>query len=135
MSREIDIANPLRRPSNLVTCPEPVFIDSPQDVIAEVKKIILLIFNNYEFNQFEQAFDDIVRLFNGNYHGYRHCNTFYHDLNHTMDCLFVTAKLIYGAVLNGINFEKRDVTFGVPLAGFLLVAVLLTHTPWTFLIT
>jgi uncharacterized hydrophobic protein (TIGR00271 family) len=26
-------------------------------------------------------------------------------------------------------------TFGVALAGFLLVAVLLTHTPWTFLIT
>jgi hypothetical protein len=30
-----------------------------------------------------------------------------------MDCLLVTAKLIHGAFLNGIVFEKRDVTLGL----------------------
>jgi len=30
-----------------------------------------------------------------------------------MDCLLVTTKLIHGAFLNGVNFEKRDVTLGL----------------------
>ena len=78
--------------------------------MAEIKKIILLIFRKFDFNQFEQVFSDILKLFSGNYPGYRRCNTFYHDLNHTMDCLLVTAKLIHGAFLNGIVFEKGTST-------------------------
>ena len=52
-------------------------------------------------------------LFNGNYPGYRRCNTFYHDLSHTLDCLLVTAKLIHGAFLNGVHFDQRDVNLGL----------------------
>ena len=107
------MTSPLVRLTNKVTCPERFSLDNPQDVLAEVKKIILLMFRKFEFNQFEQTFDDILKLFNGDYPGYRHCNTLYHDLNHTMDCLLVTAKLIHGAFLNGINFGKRDVTLGL----------------------
>jgi hypothetical protein len=113
MRREINMTSPLSLQSNTVTCPERISIDNPRDVMAEVKKIILLMFRKYGFNQFEQVFCDILKLFNGNYPGYRRCNTLYHDLNHTMDCLLVTAKLIHGAFLNGIAFEKRDVTLGL----------------------
>lgn len=108
-----NMTSPLSPLSNPITCPERISLDNPQDVMAEIKKIILLIFSKFEFNQFEQTFSDILELFNGNYPGYRRCNTLYHDLNHTMDCLLVTAKLIHGAFLNGIMFKKRDVSLGL----------------------
>jgi len=113
MRREITMTSPLSLLPNPVTCPELISIDNLQDVMAEVKKIILLMFREFEFNQFEQVFDDTLKLFNGNYPGYRPCNTLYHDLNHTMDCLLVSAKLIHGAFINGIIFEKKDVTLGL----------------------
>jgi hypothetical protein len=111
--RGIIMAGPLVLLTNKVTCPERFSLENPQDVLAEVKKIILLMYRTYDFNEFEQAFGDILQLFRGGYPGYRRCNTLYHDLNHTMDCLLVTAKLIHGAFLNGINFDKRDVTLGL----------------------
>ena len=107
------MTSPLVLLTNKITCPERFSLDNPQDVLAEVKKIILLMFREFEFNQFEQTFGDILKLFNGDYPGYRRCNTLYHDLNHTMDCLLVTTKLIHGAFLNGIIFDRRDVTLGL----------------------
>ena len=107
------MANPISLLSNTVTCPERVSLDNPGDVISEVRNIILLVYKKFNFNQFYRVFGDILKLFNGHYPGYRRCNTFYHDLSHTMDCLLVTAKLIHGAGLNGIVFTHRDVTLGL----------------------
>ena len=113
MRRETNRTNPISLLSTTVTCPERGSINNPADVVREIKTIILLVYKNYNFNQFEQVFGDILQLFNGHYPGYRRCNTFYHDLSHTLDCLLVTAKLIHGAGLNGIVFTHRDVTLGL----------------------
>jgi len=107
------MANPISVLSTTVTCPERVSLDNPGDVIREIRSTILLIYKKFNFNQFYQAVGDILKLFSGNYPGYRRCNTFYHDLSHTMDCLLVTARLIHGAGLNGIVFTHRDVTLGL----------------------
>jgi len=113
MRGEINMTNPLNLRSKSVACPERISLDNPQDVMAEVMKSMVSIFGTCEFKQFEQVFSDILKLFNGNYPGYRPCNTLYHDLSHTMDCLLVTAKLIHGAWLNGVTFEKNDVSLGL----------------------
>jgi hypothetical protein len=113
MRRETNMTNPINMLSTTVTCPERVSLANHGDVMGEIRNIILLIYKKYNFNQFEQVFGDILKLFNGHYPGYRRCNTFYHDLSHTMDCLLVTAKLIHGAGLNGIVFTHRDVTLGL----------------------
>jgi hypothetical protein len=113
MRRESNMTYPISLLSTTITCPERVSLDNPGDVMAEIENIISLIYKKINFNQFEQAFGDILRLFHGHYPGYRRCNTFYHDLSHTMDCLLVTAKLIHGAGLNGIFFTHRDVTLGL----------------------
>jgi hypothetical protein len=113
MHRKTNMANPISLRSNTITSPEPVSLDNSGNVLGEVENIILLIYKKFDFSQFEQIFSDILGLFNGNYPGYRRCNTFYHDLSHTMDCLLVTAKLIHGASLNGIVFTHRDVTLGL----------------------
>ena len=113
MRREMHMTSPLNLPSKPVTCPERISLDNPQEVMAEVKKSVVAMFGAFDFNQFDQVFKDILKLFHGNYPGYRPCNTLYHDLSHTMDCLLVTAKLIHGASLSGITFEKNDVSLGL----------------------
>jgi hypothetical protein len=113
MRRKNNLTNPISLLSNCITCPERVSLENPGDVIREVRRIILLVYEKFNFDQFYQVFGDILKLFNGHYPGYRRCNTFYHDLSHTMDCLLVTAKLIHGAGLNGIVFTRRDVTLGL----------------------
>ena len=105
--------NPIHLLPTRVTCPERVSLDNADDVMEEIKNIILLIYRNFNFNEFEQVFKDVLKLFNGYYPGYRRCNTVYHDLSHTLDCLLITAKLIHGACLNGIVFTQRDITLGL----------------------
>jgi hypothetical protein len=113
MRYKTNMANPISQRYQNVTSPERASLDNPGDVMREVKNIILLLYNKFDFNKFEQVFNDVLKLFSGNYPGYRGCNTFYHDFSHTMDCLLVTAKLIHGAGLNGIAFTHRDVNLGL----------------------
>jgi hypothetical protein len=107
------MTNPMNLLSTIVTCPESVSLHHPGEVLREIKTIILLGHKRFNFDQFEQVFGDIINLFHGHYPGYRRCNTLYHDLSHTLDCLLVTAKLIHGARLNGIVFTPRDVNLGL----------------------
>ncbi len=92
---------------------EIVYLENPQDVLTEVQNITLLMFRQFDFNTVKNIFDDILKLFGGNYPGYRKCNTMYHDLHHTTNCMLVMARLIHGASLNGIAFTKRDVALGL----------------------
>jgi len=82
---------------------------APREVLAEVEKIALLIFKQFNFTNLHLVFFDILKLFQGKYPGYRRCNTLYHDLNHTLECLLVTAQLTHGAHLHGVRFTKIDV--------------------------
>jgi hypothetical protein len=85
----------------------------PRDALAAVRRIVSLVFAQFNFDRIHMVFFDILELFHGKYPGYRPCNTLYHDLNHTMDCLLVTAQLIHGAHLNGIVFTEEEVDLGL----------------------
>lgn len=86
---------------------------APCEMLTEVEKIVLSIFDQFNFEKIRLVFSDIIKLFNGEYLGYRRCNTKYHDLNHTMECLLVTAQLIHGAQMNGVCFAEKDVELGL----------------------
>jgi len=60
-----------------------VNMDDPQSLLEEVKAIVLMMFPEFDFETLNRVFKDIMRLFRGEYPGYRKCNTEYHDLNHT----------------------------------------------------
>jgi hypothetical protein len=75
--------------------------ENPRDVINEVQTIF---FQNYTLGSFvkiENAFNNIIMLFKGNFKGYRACNTEYHDLKHTHDAFLATARLIDGKNISG----------------------------------
>jgi hypothetical protein len=86
--------------------------DSPE-VLTEIKKIVALMFREFDFEPIDRVFHDILRLFAGNYPGYRKCNTSYHDLQHTTECLLVMAQLMHGAFIKGIRFSPREVRLGL----------------------
>jgi hypothetical protein len=95
--------------------PEPAFIP------VEIQHIALLIDRNYDYALVHSIYEDIVRLFGGKYPGYRACNTFYHDLEHTTDTLLAMARLMHGAVVQGMRLDGRSLHIG-------LIAALLHDT-------
>jgi hypothetical protein len=107
LTKALDLLSEKRQAEDLV------YMENPHEVLAEVKKIVFLMFADFDFSLVQQVFDDILKLFAGKYPGYRRCNTLYHDLNHTTDCLLVMARLIHGAFIKGISFDQRDVELGL----------------------
>ena len=62
----------------------------PDDVFLEVKNIISMIFDEFDYGLFETMYNDVIKLYNGQYPGYKKCNTDYHDLTHTLDVLLAS---------------------------------------------
>jgi hypothetical protein len=98
-----------------------VAMGNPQKVFEEVKKIIHLIHPALSFDPVQDVFNDMIKLFSGEYPGYRSCNTWYHNLKHTNDCLLAMARLIHGGFVQGTVMEARETVLG-------LIAALLHDT-------
>src|SRR5574340_1595212 len=66
----------------------------PDEVWPKAVGIIGRINPAYDFRIARTAFDDVVRLFRGEYPGYCPIRTLYHDLNHTLDVFLCAVRLI-----------------------------------------
>jgi hypothetical protein len=85
----------------------------PKNIYEEVKTITSLLFPDFDFSLVSSIYQDIIKLFNGEYVGYQKCDTDYHNLRHTQECLLEMARLIHGASLNGNSFSEKDVNLGL----------------------
>lgn len=85
----------------------------PTYIFEEVKYIISLIFPQFDFKLIDDVYQDIVSLFKGDYVGYKKCNTGYHDLRHTEECLLEMARIMHGSYLNRHVFYEKDVNLGL----------------------
>lgn len=110
--------DPMKSPGNFDDLILPV---NPQAVFEEVRYIVSLLNSHFDFTALDRVFQDVVKLFQGEYPGYQKCNTCYHDLKHTTDCLLAMARLIHGAAINGLTLPDRDAALG-------LIAALLHDT-------
>ena len=88
-------------------------LERPEDVSAEVRQLVLSVYPRFDFSYFDGTFADTVRLFRGDYPGYRKCNVRYHDLTHTMLVLLAMARLIHGALISGQEISEKGVTLGL----------------------
>ena len=61
----------------------------------------------------ERAFNDTIRLFKGEYPGYRASNTRYHDLDHTCSVVLAMARLLHGSHCDGLKWSDRGVALGL----------------------
>ena len=90
-----------------------VNMERPESVLDEVRTITLMMFPHVDFSQVERVFRDIVRLFNGEYPGYRTCTTEYHDLRHTTDAFLAMARLMHGVMVGGTELTVEGVNLGL----------------------
>lgn len=96
----------------------PYIIDtrSPTLVYDELRKIISLMAPDFRFQRLGRVFQDVVRLYRGNYPGYKACNTGYHDLAHTLDTVLAMARLLHGAATEGFRISRRNIGLGLTAA-------------------
>ncbi len=100
----------------------------PKTIMQEVKRIFCLNYPQKEFYRILYSYAKILELFNGDFQGYKKCDTSYHDLNHTMDAVLASARL-----MDGYNLTKKKIS--VELAVNLLIAALLHDTGYIQKIT
>ena len=92
---------------------------SHEAVLAEIETIISLLDSDSILDQFRSVFQDIVRLFNGEYPGYKASNTEYHNLEHTIMVTLATGRLIHGFVKEGgFQFKPENMMMGLLAALF-----------------
>jgi hypothetical protein len=90
-----------------------VNMENPQSVYDEVKTIVRLMLPEFHFDMMDRVFNDIVRLFLGEYPRYRKCTTEYHDLKHTTDAFLAMARLMHGIIINGQPLNEEQVNLGL----------------------
>jgi hypothetical protein len=96
------------------------FVD-PADaecVRREVEQMLREFFPGYDGRLFRRAFEDVEKLFFGQYPGYRASNTKYHDFEHTCSVILADARLIYGGLAHGLEFSEKDAVKGLLSALF-----------------
>ena len=71
-------------------------VSDPAAVHRAVAGILSDLYPEHDFASLGRAYDDLVRLFRGEYPGFRGCETWYHDLQHTLDVTLALARLIDG---------------------------------------
>jgi hypothetical protein len=81
--------------------------DSPAETLAEIKNILLLLDPSPDPSPIEEIHGDIIRLFSGEFPGYKASNTKYHNLGHTCSTALAAARLIHGLHVQGQVFSPR----------------------------
>ena len=88
-------------------------ISSPDETFAEIAHIVRLVEPSFDTSFIESVYKDIIRLFNGEYPGYRASNTKYHNLEHTCAVTLATARLAHGVHIQGRKFSPRVIQLGI----------------------
>jgi hypothetical protein len=83
---------------------------NPEEVWLKASDIIKLISPDYDFTVAQSTFDDVVRLFRGEYPGYCQIKTLYHDLHHTMDVFLCAVRLMHGVHVSGTRLTDMELT-------------------------
>jgi hypothetical protein len=82
-------------------------------VLDEVMALIKEAYPKVDLKRVEAAHSDVIKLFTGDYPGYRECSTAYHDLRHTLEVFLAMARIIHGAYTEGKVFHDNDVVLGL----------------------
>lgn len=82
----------------------------PAVVWSKLVDIIRRMSPDYDFSSVQSVYDDVMRLFRGDYPGYGPIKTLYHDLSHTLDVLLCGVRLMHGIHLSGEQLKDDEIT-------------------------
>jgi hypothetical protein len=88
---------------------------APGAVSGEVFRIYQDLYQRDDPDTLVQAFEDVTRLYRGEFPGYRPCDTSYHDIQHVLDVTLAMARLMDGCVrtTHADVLNERLFQFGV----------------------
>jgi hypothetical protein len=105
---------------SLTSPPHDLFVNSdPAIVWRKAANLLGRMHPGFDFSIARTLFDDVVRLFRGEYPGYYPIKTPYHDLSHTMDAFICAVRLMHGMKISGASLSGQEVT--------LVMAAMLLH--------
>ncbi len=84
--------------------------DDPKIVWEKVVDIIRRMSPDYRFTLVQSVFEDVLRLFRGDYPGYGPIKTLYHDLAHTLEVLICGVRLMHGVHVSGDRLTDDEIT-------------------------
>jgi hypothetical protein len=87
--------------TNRINTTDPVFVK------LEVLRLFRERYALREAPLVARAFDDMVRMYRGEYPGYGKCDTEYHDIQHVLDVTLAMARLMDG--YEGSRGEQREI--------------------------
>ncbi len=93
--------------------------DDPVIVWSKVETTIRCVNPDFDFTLLKSIFDDVLRLFRGDYPGYGPIGTLYHDLSHTLEVLICGVRLLHGVHVSGEQLNDEEIT--------LIVIALMLH--------
>lgn len=82
----------------------------PEQVWFRASEILGCIEPEYDLSVMRTCFDDVVRLFRGEYPGYAPIQTLYHDLRHTLDVFLCAVRLMHGLHVSGTRLSDDEMT-------------------------
>jgi hypothetical protein len=88
----------------------------PGPALEEALVVVAMMSASIDTRPIVAVHGDVVRIFRGQYPGYKACNTVYHDLEHTMDTFLALARLIHGAHVSGRPLDPKSVVLGLVTA-------------------
>jgi len=93
-------------------------ISSPSETYSEITLTLSLVYPDYDTSLLKIVYGDIIRLFNGEYPGYRASNTKYHNLEHTCGVTLALIRLVHGLHVQGNTLSSRVIELGLIAALF-----------------
>lgn len=88
-----------------------LFANSNPDLVwVRASGIIRRINPSFNPTFVRNVFDDVMRVFHGEYPGYGSIKTLYHDLPHTLDVFICAVRLMHGVHLSGTRLTDREIT-------------------------
>jgi hypothetical protein len=82
----------------------------PGTVWTKATSILGRINPSYDTSLVKTVFDDVMRLFRGEYPGYSSIKTLYHDLHHTLDVFLCAVRLMHGVHISGTRLTDEEMT-------------------------
>ena len=73
-----------------------IMTTDPVCVKLEVVRIFRALYSRPKAPMLERAFDDVMRIYRGEFPGYLACDTEYHDVQHAMEVTLAMARLLDG---------------------------------------
>lgn len=88
-----------------------LFANSDPDMVwTKAAGILDRINPGYDTSLVKTVFDDIMRLFCGEYPGYSSIKTLYHDRHHTLDVFLCAVRLMHGVHISGTRLTDEEMT-------------------------